>query len=137
MAAGAEDRRRVGAGGDTHAGADVAEVPGVLEQHDRSALGRGENRCRVGVGAICERDHAGGGRQRGEAIEQLSVDLVGGAEIPGDVRREALREVFERGGVPGHELLQVRAETQGVLDGMEPFEHRQGRIPSRATEARD
>ena len=46
-------------------------------------------------------------------------------------------QAVELGGVAGDDLEHVRAEAQGVLEGVEAFEHRERGIAPRAAEARD
>ena len=85
-----------------------------------------------------DRDHAGVGRQRHELREQLRADDAGplgqrlahvGGQLPGE-RQQRLE-------VRRDEQLDLGAEAQRVLDGVEAFEHGLLRVAPRAPEARD
>jgi hypothetical protein len=121
-----------------HARAQVAEIARILEQHEGLAARSGEHCHRVDRRALCQRDHAGARRQRGELREHLRADLLRHlAQASCDIRREQIGQPLELGAVAAEHLQHVRAEAQRVLERMKAFEHRQARIAPRAPEARN
>ena len=138
VAAGGEHAGDVRGGGDAHAGAHVAEIARILEQHHRRRPPVGEHGRGVDGGALGQADHARRGRERRELLEDRSVHWAGQlaharAHIGGEKRREPL----ELGRVAAGDLEHVRAEAQRVLERVEAFQHGQRLIAPRAPEARD
>ena len=102
VAAGAEHAGGVGGGGDAHAGAEVAEIARVLEQHHRRRARVGEHRGGVDGSALGERDHPGRGCERRELVEDRRVDLARQrGQALGEVGCELARQALELGGGPG------------------------------------
>ena len=64
-----------------------------------------------------------GARERAQALAQVG--------------REPLGEALELIDVAGDDIEHVRAETQGVLERVKAFEHRQRGVPARAAVAGD
>ena len=90
VAAGAEHAGDVGGGGDAHAGAHVAEIAGVLEQHDRRGPPVGQHRGGIDRRALGQRHHPRRRRQRSEPVEDRRVDLAGeGAQARAQTRARA------------------------------------------------
>ena len=76
VAAGGEHRGGVRGRADAHAGAHVAEVARVLQQHHGRGTRIGEHSGRVDRGALGEGDHAGRRGQRGQLGEYVGGDLA-------------------------------------------------------------
>ena len=94
VAAGGEHGGGVGGGGHAHAGAHVAEIARVLQQHHGRGTRVGERRGRVDRGALGDGDHPGRGRQRRELGEHVGRDLAREREhLRGHVGRQLSRRV--------------------------------------------
>jgi glyoxalase family protein len=138
VAAGAEHAGDVGGGGDAHAGAHVAEIAGVLEQHDGCAARVGEQRADIDMWALGECHDACGWRKRREPVEHARVDLAGELQQPrAQLGRELAGQPLELAEVAGEDIVHCCAEAQRVLERVKAFKHRQRGIASRAPKARD
>src|SRR5207253_2184270 len=96
LVAGRQDAGRVRGRADADAGADVAQVARVLEQHDRGGSPVGEQRGNVYRRTLGERDDVRWRGQRGELRKDLLGDLAGQLEhAPRKLGRELARQALE------------------------------------------
>ena len=103
--------------------------------------GRGPASTRVDVdlGAAGDRDDAGARRLRDQLGEQLGARPASSAPAsePSRSGASSRASASELGGVRGHDLVDLGAEAQRVLEGVEPLEHRQARVAARGAESGD
>ena len=128
--------RRVGRGGHADAGAEVAEVARVLEQHDRRRPGVGEQARERERRAPRDRHHAGRRGNRSGGGDDLRRHRLDEREHPvEDVRRERAGQRAQRVAVIRDRLDHVRSEAQRVLERVKALEHDERGIAPGVAEA--
>ena len=130
-------RLRPGGGRDPDGRAHVPQVPGRVQEHHRPGAGRGQQPGQVDRRATSDGRNTRGRRRRTQRGERVGVDSPRlPYELVPHVGGQALGQLRGRGGVHRHDLHQLRAEPQRVLDRVEALEHNQRRVAARCPEAR-
>ena len=125
----------IGGGRHAHTRADVAEVAGGLQQHDRRGSRLGEERVGIGGWAPRDRNHSGRGRQRRERREHLGGHHLGVGENPlAHIGRQRIGKRPQPRGRHDCGVQHLRAEAQRVLECVQTLEYREPGIAASVAE---
>ena len=126
--AGGQHRRRVGGGGDPHAGAHVPHRARVLEQDDRRRPRSASTASRsTGGRRAIATTPVRGACGTSSASTSASTGVAAPAERAARSGASSRRQLLQLVGVGGDRLVHLGAEAQRVLERVEPLQHGQPR----------
>jgi hypothetical protein len=118
-------RGRAGRGCHPHHRAEIAKMRWRIQQHDRRCAALCQDRCAIDLPPPRDRDDTSLGRHRGQPGEHCRRHrLDQPAQLRPDIRGEAPDQQSKLIWMDGANLLERGMEADGMLDSMEPLEHR-------------